>query len=299
MRIAVLGDVHGNAEALHAVLEDVGRHAPDRVVMNGDLVNRGPEGVEVVRSLEGFEASWTLGNHDDLLCRIVDEDESLPRDFRQPSFWDANRWCAAALEGAGLLHRFRGLPMTVAIDEPGAPRVLVSHGSPRHFREGYGRGTTAEIISEIVEMHPAEVLVGSHTHRPLLRRWGRITVLNTGAIGAPFNGDVRAQYLLLSLEDGAWRPTFRRVAYDVGAALRAYEASGYLRAGGLLAELFRAEVRDARSYLVPFQMWCEERGATLGRPAWERYVAERGEPFVPAPAPALPTESVPPPDADA
>ncbi|MBA2667831.1 MAG: metallophosphoesterase family protein [Trueperaceae bacterium] len=271
MRIAVLGDIHGNLPALEAVLADVELHAADRVIVNGDSVNRGPQGDAVMARVELLAPEMTLGNHDDLLCRLVDDDGGLPDDFRRRPFWEANRWCARQLVDSRHLESLRGLPMTIAIDPPGAPRVLVSHGSPRHFREGYGRFTTDEVISEIVEMHPADVLVGSHTHRPLARRWGRVSVLNTGAVGSPFNGDPRAQYLLLTLAGGVWVPTFRRIVYDVDAALEAYSATGYLAAGGLLASLFHDEVRDARSYLVPFQMWSEERGHALEDESWERF----------------------------
>jgi predicted phosphodiesterase len=289
MRIAVLGDIHGNMPAFEAVLADVEAHHVDRVIINGDNVNRGPQGDQVMERVLRTDGELTLGNHDDLLCRLVDDDGRLPRDFRRRPFWEANRWCAHQLVASGHLDALRGLPLTIAIDPPGAPSVLVSHGSPRHFREGYGRFLADEVISEIVEMHPADVLVGSHTHRPLLRRWGRVTVLNTGAVGSPFNGDPRAQYLLLTLQGGAWVPTFRRVAYDVEEALAPYTTSGYLGTGGLLARLFHDEVRDARSYLVPFHMRAEERGLRLGTDAWEDFRRAAPERFGP-PAPR-PTRS--------
>jgi hypothetical protein len=168
--------------------------------------------------------------------------------------------------------------MTLRISTAGAPSLLISHGSPRHYREGYGKYLTDEAISEITQMHPADVLVGSHTHRPLQRRWGHYLVLNTGAVGSPFNGDPRAQYLVLTLERGRWRPEFRRVPYDRRAALGAFEDSGYLEQGGLSAAIFYQELRYARSFLVPFLMWCEERARQHGERAWaefQRYFEER------------------------
>jgi predicted phosphodiesterase len=271
VRIAVLADIHGNLPALDAVLADAARHGVDRIVVNGDVVNRGPQGSEALRRLAALDAAYTMGNHDDLLLKLAAGDTDLPADFRHAPFWRANRWCAAELAEAGVLEPVRAWPMTLRIAEPGLPSVLIAHGSPRHFREGYGPHVSDALISEIVEMHPADVLVGSHTHLPLRRRWGRYEVLNTGAVGVPFNGDGRAQYLWLTLVDGAWQPTFRRVAYDREAALAAYDERGYLEAGGLLARLFRDELRDARSYLVPFQMWSEAHGGTLDEPGFARF----------------------------
>ena len=297
MRIAILGDIHGNLPALEAVLDDVSVHQADRVVVNGDLVNRAPDGVAVVRRVRELGAELTLGNHDDLMRALVERDASLPEAFHRDAFWEPNRWCARALARNETLAALRAAPMTVRIAPPGAPAVLVSHGSPRHFREGYGSELSDETVSEICEMHPAEVLVGSHTHQPLLRRWGRVTVVNTGAVGVPFNRDGRAQYLLLDLVDGTWRPTFRRVAYDLSAALAAFERGDYLARGGLLARLFRDEVRDARSYVVPYQMWAAAQGEELGEASWARFRERFPERFGPVDPWPSESASVAPPGA--
>lgn len=281
MRVAILADIHGNLPALEAVLDDIDRHHVERVVVNGDLVNRAPEGVAVVRRLLELGAELTLGNHDDLMRALTERDPQLPHAFHHDPFWEANRWCARALAGAGLLPQLLAAPMTVRIAPHGAPSLLISHGSPRHFREGYGRHLSDALLSEIAEMHPADVYIGSHTHHPMRKRWGRLTVLNTGAVGVPFNRDGRAQYLLLELVDGAWQATFRRVAYDVAQTLASFERGDYLQRGGLLARLFHDEIRDARSYLVPYQMWATEQGAALGEASWERFVAAHPERFGP------------------
>jgi predicted phosphodiesterase len=292
MRLAVLADVHGNLPALEAVLADAERHAVDELVVNGDLVNRGPEGAAVVARLLETGARLTLGNHDDLMRMLADADDALPDEFHRAPFWRANRWCAEELGRAGRLDVLRALPMTARVRPEGAPGVLIAHGSPRHYREGIGPRSSDATLSEILEMHPTDVLVGSHTHVPLHRRWGRTLVLNSGAVGSPFNGDGRAQYLWLTLHEGAWRPEFRRVAYDVDAALAAYETSGYLEHGGLLARLFRDEVRDARSYLVPFQMWAETSGEALDEAAFARFRRARPDRFGPVPPWPATTASV-------
>lgn len=281
MKLAVLADVHGNLPALDAVIADAHAHGVELFVVNGDLVNRGPQGAEVMARVAELPARFTLGNHDDLLRRLAEGDAGLPGEFHHDPFWHANRWCAEQLEAVDAFEVIRAWPLVQRIDLPGAPRLLISHGSPRHFREGLGPHVSDALISEIFEMHPSDVLIGSHTHWPMQRRWGRLKVLNTGAVGTPFNSDGRAQYLLLRLVAGRWDITFRRVAYDQAAALRAFESSGYLAAGGLLARLFRDEVRDARSYLVPFQMWGAERGVPLGEASFATFMAELPELFAP------------------
>jgi len=270
VRIAILADVHGNLAALGAVLADVGRQGVDRVIVNGDSVNRGPQSVEVARLLAGLPYEATLGNHDDLMVMVHERHPDLGDGLEDP-FWAGNRMTAAALAAADMLTDVPRLPMTIRVAERGAPVLLVSHGSPRHYREGYGPALTPETISEIVEEYPADVLVGSHTHRPYAQRWARYTVLNTGSVGAPFNGDPRAQYLLLTLRDGAWEPEFRRVPYDIAGTLAAYRTSGLLDEGGLSSRIFMEELVHARSYIVPFLMRCEEGRFQRDEAGWAEY----------------------------
>lgn len=280
-RVAVLADVHGNLPAFEAVARDVEALAPDRVVVNGDMVNRGPAGPEVLAAIAAREWTMTLGNHDDLMRMWIERDPGLPARWFDDPFWRATGWCAQRVAAAGWLPVIDRLPMTVAIEPSDGPSVLISHGSPRHYREGYGRHLAEEAISEIVEMHPYDLLVGSHTHQPLERWWGPHRILNSGAVGTPFNGDPRAQYLILERsEEGGWTHAFRQVEYDRDTALEAYEASGYLSDAGLSARIFWVELATARSWMVPFMMWTETTGTPRDEDGWRGFVRQSGRPLV-------------------
>lgn len=69
MSTLIVGDVHGCARELAALLDKAG---PTRVVLVGDLFTKGPAPAEVWRLVRdgGFEA--VLGNHDDRLLQVVD-----------------------------------------------------------------------------------------------------------------------------------------------------------------------------------------------------------------------------------
>jgi bis(5'-nucleosyl)-tetraphosphatase (symmetrical) len=65
--IYLVGDVQGCAAALQRLLAEVGfSPSRDRIVVLGDLVNRGPQSLAVVQHLAGLGAAATclLGNHD-------------------------------------------------------------------------------------------------------------------------------------------------------------------------------------------------------------------------------------------
>ena len=48
LKLAVLGDIHGNVAALDAALADAKKHKPDRYVITGDLTFNGPHPGEVI-----------------------------------------------------------------------------------------------------------------------------------------------------------------------------------------------------------------------------------------------------------
>lgn len=269
--LAIISDIHANLHALEAVLADLGALGVQDVVVNGDMVNRGPNNVAVLARLLGLDYPMTLGNHDDLVRKWVDRDSSLPAVWFDDPFWEGTAWSARQLDHAGYIDLFRDLPMTYRVEKPGAPSLLISHGSPRHYREGYGTYLSDEDIAEIVQHHPADVLIGSHTHRQMERHWGPYTVLNTGAVGTPFNGDPRAQYLLLHLEYDGWTPEFRAVPYDRASALRDFETSGYLDEGGLSARIFFEELRTARAIYSSFWMWSEQQERLKDWDAWHAF----------------------------
>ena len=60
LRIAVLGDIHGNITALDAALLDIATHHPDRLVITGDLVMNGPRPSETVRRVMDLERAGAL-----------------------------------------------------------------------------------------------------------------------------------------------------------------------------------------------------------------------------------------------
>ncbi|MDQ3459889.1 MAG: metallophosphoesterase [Deinococcota bacterium] len=279
MRLAIISDIHGNLHALEAVLRDLRSQGADEFVVNGDMVNRGPNNVAVLERLLAEGCVLTLGNHDDLIRKWVERDGDLPAAWFEDPFWEGTAWVARQLEEAGCIAALRDLPMTHKVTVTGAPTLLISHGSPRHYREGYGKFLSDADIAEIVQNHPADILIGSHTHRAMVRRWADYRVLNTGAVGAPFNGDPRAQYLLMTLSGGDWQADFRAVSYDREGALAAFEGLGYLPAGELSAHIFREELRLAKPLYAPFWMWTEAAARSRTWQSWRAFCRQAPDRF--------------------
>lgn len=280
--------MHGNADALRAALADVARRAPDAVVVNGDVVNRGPDSVECLALLLSLRPTpiFVQGNHDDLMWLWWARDSGLPGAWFGDPFWRATAWSAARLHEAGLLPELRGWPLVRELCVPGLPPIRLAHGTPAHYRESLGRYTPAERLRELLP--GAGVLVGSHTHIPFAasqrREGGEALFVNTGAVGVPFNDDPRAQYLLLDAvpSGGGWRwhPEFVAVPYDRRPVLARFQTSGLLRSGGLSARIFREEIARSRSLYTPFFLWATEGGLPMDGARWREFAALFPERFL-------------------
>jgi predicted phosphodiesterase len=64
MLLAILSDIHGNYQALKAVLADIDNHNVQQIYTLGDNIGYGPEPEQVVQALMAREARSILGNHE-------------------------------------------------------------------------------------------------------------------------------------------------------------------------------------------------------------------------------------------
>jgi len=142
------------------------------------------------------------------------------------------------------------LPEQRVIERPGTDPIRVVHGSPRRltekifpcrhvaavqaFREvGFlpPKGDPPRLEEQLAEVREP-VLVCGHTHIPWLEAQDGRLALNPGSVGAPLNGDPRAQYAMLAWAGGRWRVAHRAVPYDLARIRAAYRDSGLLVEGG-------------------------------------------------------------------
>src|SRR5204863_8948585 len=81
--------------------------------------------------------------------------------------------------------------------------------------------TPAERLGDILAGVEADVVVAGHTHMQDDRQVGPVRWVNAGSVGLPYEGEVKAYWTLLGPEVEP-----RKTAFDVEAAIRAYEAVG-------------------------------------------------------------------------
>ncbi len=231
MRYAVFSDVHGNLEALEAVVADAAGHDPDAYVCLGDVVGYGPDPNECIARVRALGGSVIAGNHDLAAVGAADLERftSLAR--------TAIEWTMTVLSDEARQFLL-ALPLRVE-----TAAFLAVHGSPRDPAEEYILDLPTA-LAVFTEGDFAVCLVG-HSHIPgafVLGRDGRVGsralppgetvrlsrtsryIINAGSVGQPRDGDPRASYLLL--DAGARTVTLRRLRYPVGATQAKMAAQG-------------------------------------------------------------------------
>ncbi|HEX6025842.1 MAG TPA: metallophosphoesterase family protein [Solirubrobacter sp.] len=208
MRVLALYDIHGNVDALEAVLRDAPE--PDVIVVGGDAVP-GPFAARTLDLLGG--ARWVRGNGEREVAAAVGAPAPAPDDLAAVT---ASR--SAADLGDERARALGELPLTLEIDG-----VLYCHATPRNDAEMLTRISPDERYGDALASVDAAIVVAGHTHQTHDRMVGAVRFINAGSVGLPYEGDGAARWLWVA--DGV--PELRSTAYDAAAAGRRMLAAGW------------------------------------------------------------------------
>jgi predicted phosphodiesterase len=214
VNVLALYDIHGNIDALEAVLADPRAADPDVVLVGGDAVP-GPFARAALTRLDelGVRLQWIRGNGEREVAEAVGAPEPADDDL-------AARTAAITAAEIGDDHaRALGeLPLTVELDG-----VLFCHASPRRDDDMLTRLSSPERWQDAVADVAAPLVVAGHTHQQDDRRVGDVRFINAGSVGLPYEGDGAARWLWVA--DGV--PEARSTPYDAAAAGRRMLDAGW------------------------------------------------------------------------
>lgn len=223
MRLAVVADVHGNLDALQAVLADLKGQAPDLIVNLGDCLSGPLWPVETCDLLMDLNWPTVRGNHDRWLTAPLDP----------PGPWEAQ---ALPLLTLGHLAWLGRLPPTLVIDD-----IFLCHATPQddltywlHRPTVEGEMIRADLpaIAARAEGLPHGLFLCGHSHLADAVRLpdGRM-VINPGSVGGPGYADDHpiphracagtpaAAYAVLDRGPLGWTVAQRHLPYDPSRAV--------------------------------------------------------------------------------
>lgn len=233
MRLLVLSDVHGNLEALEAVLADAALHHVDDAVCLGDVVGYSASPREVISRLRTLALRAVVrGNHDRVCAGFTSADTFSPA-ARTAIAWTRTQLTPEDLQWIS------SMPHGPVLLQPG---ILLAHGAPQdedfYVQTTLDAGDVFNACNEVLCLH-------GHTHAQTVFRLtaGRIHdetpvgracyvlplaaesrwIVNPGSVGQPRDGDPRAGYAIL--DTGASVVELRRVAYDIAGAQKRIRAA--------------------------------------------------------------------------
>lgn len=226
MKIAVFGDVHGNATAFQKVLDHAGEC--DAWWCVGDVIGYGPDPNKCIEVIRSIGCDVVAGNHDlgavgKISIATFNDDALMACDWTSGILKDENKAFVNGLETTGT-------PM----DE-----ILLSHGGPVDPVWSY--------VFSIEEAHlnfmsfDRRICFYGHSHVPMIFKIkkddgaeikpldpefvspvagdvveleeGYRYLVNVGSVGQPRDNDPRSCYVIFEPDEG--RLTYHRVEYPV------------------------------------------------------------------------------------
>jgi predicted phosphodiesterase len=221
VQIALISDIHGNVEALDAVLADIDQRSRGaRIICAGDVVGYGPDPQACIRRLASRSIPCVMGNHDEMVLG--------QRDFSRCVYAGivAARWTRRNLDLHDLL-LLQGLPNVLEV----TPEIVACHGTLADADKYVSsEAVSVSALAQLKKHFPeANVLVCGHTHHAAVycKESGFLDfepesefaiptesccLINPGAVGQSRDGNLMARYAILDTETR--RVRFLGLNYD-------------------------------------------------------------------------------------
>lgn len=239
---AIISDIHGNLEALQAVLADIQARQITSILCLGDIIGYGADPLACI-DLVRQHCRWSLmGNHD---YGVLYEPTNFNTAAESAAFWtrdalDADPDDTARRDRYEFLGRLR-VRVVEGNGDAQSPTLYV-HGSPRRPINEYifpdDVASAPDKLSTIFERVTRVCFVG-HTHvpgvftdEPDFYMPGELTggvytisenekaIVNVGSVGQPRDFDPRASYVVVEGRS----VQFIRLPYDIEGAARKIKA---------------------------------------------------------------------------
>lgn len=249
MRYALISDIHANLPALEAVLADIrSRNDVDAIYHLGDLVGYAPWPDDVVAMIQRENISGVAGNYDSTVATSYKNCGCRYEDPRQEQLSHRSYQWTVEHTSSKTKSFLAALPFRIDIRPLGGhvagPRLTLVHAHTSNnliYVEEHRSDAFLSKMADAAALAPGDVIAFGHTHKPWHRAVNGVHFVNTGSVGRPKDGDLRAGYVIVQFDTDGVAVEFVRVEYNIEAAATAIVAStlpdefaDFIRTGGTL-----------------------------------------------------------------
>jgi predicted phosphodiesterase len=227
-RLAIVSDIHGNAVALDAVIDQLNADGVERVICLGDALQGGAQPAAVAERLNATGWPVVLGNADAFLL-----DEHASSEVPTESQLATREWTRAQLGSVGL-ELITAFQPTIETNV-GPATVLAFHGSPASYDDILLPTDDEDDYRKKLGPVSASLVTGGHVHLQYVRRIGETRFVNPGSVGLgydheqdpeDFRFDPCASYAIVSTDGARQDVSFRRIPFDRDEVIAAISESG-------------------------------------------------------------------------
>lgn len=225
MKIGMLGDVHGNIEALKAAYDSAVTINVNKIYHLGDLGGYAPFVNEVVDFMIEHGIEGVQGNYDEAVAHEREHcgckyEDPVQAEMAQQSFEWTKRH--ASKKSKDYMEK---LPIEISFESYGK-RVKLFHATPHKNNLYWFENRPEKFFTDMAEKADADILVYGHTHKPYKKEYNGKIFINAGSVGKPKDGDPRACLTVIEIVPTTLTVDFIRMAYNVENVAAAIIRSG-------------------------------------------------------------------------
>jgi putative phosphoesterase len=198
MRLAIISDIHGNYDALKAVLKDVKKLKINKIYCLGDIVNYYYEPHKCINILKKNKIKSIRGNHEKILFKTLKNKKI--NNYYSKIYGHSININVKKIRSEHIIF-LKKLKKILTIKTANY-KIIFAHGAP-WSENTYIYSNFKNKIKNNLAKYKADYIFLGHTHLPMNVKINRKTsIINPGSVGQPRNKCNNACWAIFNTKNG-------------------------------------------------------------------------------------------------
>jgi len=214
LKLAILGDIHGNLPALQVAYDTALEAKAEKIYHLGDLGGYAPFVNEVVDFLIEHKIEGVQGNYDETVA--FDKEHcgcKYENDFQAEMAHLSFEWTKKHVTEKSKNY-MKNLPFQISL-EIERKKVKIFHATPTKNNLYWYEERPDKFFLLMADKAQADIMIYGHTHIPYFKQLNGKYFINAGSVGKPKDKDPRTCVCLIDLNQDNIKLTFIRKEYDI------------------------------------------------------------------------------------